>query len=83
MVSPVKVYIAATIRQYTSPEKHCFMNSTAGIDVMVALLRTVQDVPDLRDDGQIPIAPLFETLAVQNSVGKGHQMPDDHIAVPL
>ena len=32
--------------------------------------------PALRDDGQVLIAPLPETLVVHPGVGKGHQMPD-------
>ena len=32
--------------------------------------------PALRDDGQILIAPLLETLVIHPGVGKGHQMPD-------
>ena len=42
--------------------------------------------PALRDDGQILIAPLFETLVIHPGVGKGYQMPDapgHNVAVAL
>ena len=39
------------------------------------LVRGDGQPPALRDDGQILIAPLPETLVVHPGVGKGHQMP--------
>ena len=40
------------------------------------LVRGDGQPPALRDDGQILIAPLFETLVIHPGVCKGHQMPD-------
>ena len=40
------------------------------------LVRGDGQPPALRDDGQILVAPLLETLVIQGGVRKGHQMPD-------
>lgn len=42
----------------------------------IPLVRENGQPPALRDDAQILIAPLLQTLVVHPGVGKGHQMPD-------